>query len=149
MGDTAPSAIRQSVHRPSASSVTAAATLAMPMSIAARGLKRENALPLRVAGAGMLMVVKISPGVRTVRPGPAMHASTGTTRVPVAEAISIVAPSDDQRRHAVGRWRRVADVAANRREVAELDAGDDARGFDERRGSAFARARLARSCETS
>jgi hypothetical protein len=31
------------------------------MSIADRGLKRENALPLRAAGAGTLMVVKISP----------------------------------------------------------------------------------------
>src|SRR5207344_3355962 len=93
VGDTAPRAMRQSVHRPSASSVTDAATLAIPMSIAERGLKRENALPLCVAGAGTLMVVKISPGIRTVRPGPAMHASIGTTRVPVADAISMVAPS--------------------------------------------------------
>ena len=73
--------------------MTDAATLAMPMSIAERGLKREKALPLRGDGAGTRMVVKISPGVRTVRPGPVMHASTGIARVPLADAISIVAPS--------------------------------------------------------
>ena len=48
--------MRQSVHRPSSSRVTAAATLAIPMSIADRGLKRANAFPLLFDGAGMLIV---------------------------------------------------------------------------------------------
>ena len=41
------------MHRPSLPRVTDAATLAMPMSMAERGLKRANALPLCGDGAGM------------------------------------------------------------------------------------------------
>ena len=64
-----------------------------------------------------------------MRPGPAKIASTGISRVPSGPAISGLRPMTDQRRHAVRRRRRIADVAAKARAVLHLHAANELRGL--------------------
>ena len=64
-----------------------------------------------------------------MRPGPVAILSTGTSRRPFGPATTQVARGD-QRRHAIGRRRRVAEITGKRRPTLHLGRADQIGGLD-------------------
>ena len=87
-----------------------------------------------------------SPGLKEVRPGPPGNLSLSLWTGDHAGRARC-----DQRRHAVGRWRRVAEIAGKRRPTLHLCRADQIGGLDDPRpgplqGFAFANHGARRRC---
>jgi len=65
-----------------------------------------------------------SPGLKEVCPGPVAILSTGTSRSPFWAGDPAGRARGDQRRHAVGRRRRVAEITRKRRPTLHLGRAD-------------------------
>ena len=66
-----------------------------------------------------------------VRPGPVTMLSTGTSRRPFAPDDHARRARGDQRRNAVGRGRRIAEIAGERRPALYLRRADQVGGLDD------------------
>ena len=99
-----------------------------------RRVRRWKADPTRPPGSGSSIAVTSSPGCEGGHAGAHEevverdHAARRPARAHAPRRVV-----DQQRRRRVGRRRRVADVAGQRRAVADLDRSDEARRLDQRR----------------
>ena len=66
-----------------------------------------------------------------VRPGPVQMVSTGTSRCPLGPTITHGRARGDQRRNAVGRRGRIAEIAGERRTALHLGRADQVGGLDD------------------
>ena len=107
--------------------------LTIARSTPCRRVSRPNALPVRSVGNGRSIDSTISPGASTVRPGPVKNSSNGIGRAAVGADQIQARAVRQQRRRGVGSRRRVAEIAGQRRAIADLHRSDDHRRFDERR----------------
>ena len=135
VGATAPKAMATSSMRPvPGSSVTWLEADAMAMSMASRGVKRWKQLPVMGAGSGTSTPSSRPDAPTMERPGPTNSCSTGMVDGPMA-AIGVCdgGMASQQSRGAVGGWRRVAEVPADGRHVAQLEGANDLDGFHQSR----------------